>query len=86
MSSSLSSGTLSRPRASAVAVDDTYLRVTLVDGREISAPLNWFDWLARATDAQRQDFRIVGNGAGIWWEGLDDGVSVPLLLGLPTDS
>jgi hypothetical protein len=59
------------------------LWVTLRDGRELSVPLTWFDWLANATATQRQDLQILEDGAGIWWEQLDDGVSVPGLLGLP---
>ena len=39
--------------------------------------------MARATDDQRQDFKVVEDGAGIWWEPLEDGISVPSLLGLP---
>jgi len=66
-----------------VTVDASRLRVTLDDGREIVVPLGWFDWLANATEDQRHDFRIVEGGAGIWWEQLEDGVSVPGLFGLP---
>lgn len=83
MTSSASSTKISRPRASAARCDSTRLWVTLRDGRELSVPLTWFDWLASATTAQRQDLEILEDGAGIWWEQLDDGVSVPGLLGLP---
>lgn len=83
MTSSTSGQALSRPRANAVTVDASRLRVTLDDGREIVVPLGWFDWLANATDDQRHDFRIVEGGAGIWWEQLEEGVSVPGLFGLP---
>ncbi len=48
-------------------------------------PAAWFDWLASATDAQRRGFRIIGGGAGLWWEALDDGISVPWLFGMPED-
>lgn len=83
MSSSASSPSLSRPRAVAVAVDASRLMVTLQDGREISVPLAWFDWLANATEGQRRDLRIIEGGAGIWWEQLEDAISVPGLLGHP---
>jgi hypothetical protein len=83
MSSSASSPSLSRPRAVAVALDATRLRVTLQDGREVTVPLAWFDWLANATEAQRADLRIIEGGAGIWWEELEDAISVPGLLGHP---
>ncbi len=72
-----------RPRAiSAVATDDR-LRVALEDGRELSVPLAWFGWLAGATNAQRANLEVIEFGLGIWWEALDEGVSVPWLLGLP---
>lgn len=74
---------MTRPRAAAVRVDACRLVVTLRDGREISVPVAWFDWLAEATEEQRRDLRIAEDGAGIWWNQLDDGVSVPGLFGLP---
>jgi hypothetical protein len=75
--------TRSSPRAVKARVEAERLRVVLDDGREISVPVRWFDWLAGATDSQRRDMRIAEGGAGIWWPQLDDGVSVPGLLGLP---
>ena len=46
-------------------------------------PIAWWDWLAGATDAQRSDLAIIEGGQGIWWDQLDDGLSVPGLFGLP---
>jgi len=45
-------------------------------------PIKWFGFLAASTEEQRRDVRILGDGDGLWWEGLDEGVSVPGLLGL----
>jgi hypothetical protein len=73
----------SRPIATAAAVVADRLHVTLVDGREIIVPVNWFDWLANATEEQRSVLDLIEGGEGIWWEQLDEGVSVPGLLGLP---
>jgi hypothetical protein len=72
-----------RPRAMSAAVADDRLRVALEDGRELSVPVDWFGWLATATDEQRNDLEVIEYGLGIWWEALDEGVSVPWLLGLP---
>jgi len=83
MSSSAGSTLLSRPRAVRARVDADRLWVSLEDGRDVSVPVTWFEWLARATDDQRHDIRIIEGGAGIWWEQLEDGVSVPWLFGLP---
>jgi hypothetical protein len=46
-------------------------------------PLSWFRWLDESTPEQQADLRIIEGGLGIWWEALDEGVSVPWLLGLP---
>jgi predicted RNase H-like HicB family nuclease len=73
------------PRASAVSIDDDRLRVRLRDGRTIDVPLASLDWLASATDRDRRDVRIVESGAGLWWDAIDEGLSVPGLLGLPED-
>ena len=83
MSSSTSSPALTRPRAVKAQVRRTQLLVHLTDGRALSVPIGWFPWLAGATVEDRADLRIIENGAGIWWEQLGDGVSVPSLLGLP---
>jgi hypothetical protein len=49
----------------------------------LSVPTAWFEWLARPSDDDRADQRIVEGGQGILWERLDDGISVPGLFGLP---
>ena len=83
MTSSTTEQALRRPRAATVVVDETHLRVALVDGRELAVPVEWFEWLARATPPQRNDLTIIEGGAGIVWNSLDDSLSVPGLLGLP---
>ncbi len=82
MSSLISAPDL-RPRASSAFIDGDRLRVTLEDGRELGVPLSWFGWLDGATPEQLADLAIIEYGLGIWWETLDEGVSVPWLLGLP---
>lgn len=72
-----------RPTATAATVIGDRLSVTLNDGRELAVPISWFGWLADAPVAKRTDLRIIENGLGLWWEQLDEGVSVPGLLGLP---
>jgi hypothetical protein len=82
MSSSITSPD-TRPRATAAVIEGERLRVTLTDGRDVSIPTSWYAWLHGATDAQRADLTIIEGGLGIWWEQLDDGISVPGLLGQP---
>lgn len=83
MSISTNSAWLAWPRAASARIESGQLRVELTDGREIGVPLDSFGWLADATEDQRRDLVIIEGGAGLWWELLDDGVSVPSLLGLP---
>ena len=85
MTSFAPSPPLASPRAVAADVRGERLIVTVQDGREITVPIAWFDFLALATEDQRADLRVIGGGAGIWWEQLDDGISVPQLFGLPAD-
>lgn len=63
-------------------VSSDELIVRTVDGRAIHTPLSWFPFLVSASEEQRQNFRIVG--WTIFWEALDEGVSMePILLGCP---
>ena len=72
------------PTAIDVTVSDDALRVTLADGREVSAPLEWFPRLRDATPKQRRAWRFIGRGRGIHWAEVDEDVSVRGLLGLPS--
>ncbi|NMC71276.1 MAG: DUF2442 domain-containing protein [Myxococcales bacterium] len=66
--------------ATHVRVDDERLVVTLADGREVSAPLEWFPRLRDGSPEQRSAWRLIGGGIGIRWEALDEDVSVAGLL------
>jgi hypothetical protein len=44
------------------------LHVILADGREISAPLEWFPRLRNATDDQSKNWRLIGDGIEIHWK------------------
>ena len=63
-----------------VQFDANSLRVQLSDGREITVPLEWFPSLRDATDAQRNKWRLIGKGAGVHWDALDEDISVQGLL------
>ena len=66
--------------ATAVRVTPSVLRVTLADGREITAPLEWFPRLQKANRKQRCSWRLIGGGVGIHWEEIDEDISVQALL------
>jgi hypothetical protein len=58
------------------------LKVILADGREISAPLEWFPRLREANTEQRKKWRLIGKGVGIHWEDIDEDISVTSLLSI----
>jgi hypothetical protein len=72
-------------RAKQVRVQGDTLTFVLVDGRVLSVPLSWFPRLLNATQAERDDWRLIGDGEGIHWKSVDEDISVPLLLGLPCE-
>jgi hypothetical protein len=71
---------LSGPVASDVWFDSDMMHIRLLDGREISAPLEWFPKLRDATVEQRKKWRLIGRGVGIHWDVLDEDISVAALL------
>jgi len=63
-----------------VATTEDALRITLADGRELAAPLEWFPRLRDATPEQRGHWRLVGGGEGIHWPDIDEDIAVETLL------
>jgi hypothetical protein len=72
----------SKPVADSVDVSctDDELLVTLADGRRVSAPLEWFPRLLKATPEQRSKWRLIGGGVGIHWHDVDEDIAVRTLL------
>lgn len=68
------------PCAATVAFENDCLVVGLEDGRSVSVPLEWFPSLRDATEAQRNNWELIGGGIGIHWEDLDEDLSVNGLL------
>ena len=68
------------PRAVGVELDDDVLAVDIADGRKLTVPLAWFPRLLHATRAQRDNWRLIGDGQGIHWPDLDEDLSVLGLL------
>lgn len=75
-------GTDVEPLAIDVEFPADKLHVTLKDGREIAAPLDWFPRLRKATPKERRNWRLIGGGLGIRWEEIDEDISVESLLRL----
>jgi len=65
-----------KPRA--VEFTASELVVTLVDGRRIATPLDWYPRLKRASAAQRANYEIMP--MGIHWPDVDEDLSVAGML------
>ncbi|HEX4293809.1 MAG TPA: DUF2442 domain-containing protein [Rhizomicrobium sp.] len=71
-------------RVADVRVSPTTLTVVLRDGREISAPLEWFPKLKQASVQDRAVWEPTATGHGIHWPKIDEDLSVDgLLKGTP---
>ncbi|HEX3599692.1 MAG TPA: DUF2442 domain-containing protein [Lacipirellulaceae bacterium] len=66
--------------AKQVDFDDTTIRVTFIDGRVLSVPLNWFPLLRDATPQQRANCEIGGGGIGLHWPDIDEDLSIAGLM------
>ena len=63
-----------------VAIDEASLHFVLADGREISAPLEWFPRLRDASESQRRNWRLIGRGIGVHWPEIDEDIAVSTLM------
>jgi hypothetical protein len=62
--------------ATYVVVSDDAVTVSLSDGRALTLPLEWYPRLKFGTPAERNNWRLVGDGVGIHWPDLDEDLSV----------
>ena len=70
-----------------VRVTDDELVVALADGRTLSVPLVWYPSLLNASDAQRSDWELIGDGEGVHWPQIDEDLSAEgLLRGIPSSA
>jgi hypothetical protein len=72
------------PRLLSVQVSEDEITAFLLDGRTISVPIAWSWRLSEATQGQRLNFEIIGDGLGIHWPDIDEDISVEgMLYGSP---
>jgi hypothetical protein len=69
-----------KPLAKTVSFSNDEMTVSLVDGRSITVPLNWFPKLAGAAADELVNWELLGDGQGIHWPTLDEDLSVAGLL------
>lgn len=65
-------------RARSVEFTATELVVTLVDGRKIVTPLDWYPRLGRASPAERANYEIMP--MGIHWPDIDEDLGIVGML------
>lgn len=68
------------PVAVEVTVTDDDLAVDLADGRCIHVPLAWYPRLFYASDTERQNWQLLGDGYAIEWPDLDEHIGIEGLL------
>ena len=72
-------------RAQDIKITKDEMSVELIDGRTMVVPLVWYPRVFNATERERNNWRLIGNGEGIHWPDLDEDISVEhLLAGIPS--
>ena len=69
-----------RPLAHSVNFTEYSMNVDLLDGSTISVPIAWFPTLSKASQSQRENWELLGDGEGIHWPEIDEDLSVSGLL------
>jgi hypothetical protein len=74
------SGTCEERRLAGVAFQGDTLVAGFTDGSRVSVDVRRFPRLSQATRAERNKWRLIGQGAGVHWEAIDEDLSVENLL------
>lgn len=69
-----------RDLASDIWFDNDHIFVRLTNGVEISTSLKYFPRLMNANPDQRNKWELIGKGVGIYWEEIDEDISIKTLL------
>ena len=69
------------PGATSLKVTEEALTAYLADGRIISAPLAWYPRLVHATQEERDNWELFGDGLHMHWPDLDEDLSIQGMLG-----
>ena len=77
---SVSANELVGPAATHVTVSETTIDIKLSDGRSLSVPISWYPRLEHGTEAERNNWTLIGSGLGIHWPDLDEDISVEALI------
>jgi hypothetical protein len=68
------------PLATTVTIAADDFTVELADGRRLVVPLAWYPRLLNGSDAERQNWQLLGDGYAIEWPALDEHIGIEGLL------
>jgi hypothetical protein len=68
------------PVARRVETTANHLIVDLVDDRRLIVPLTWYPRLQHATDAERKNWQLLGDGYALEWPDIDEHIGIEGLL------
>jgi len=77
---STSANEFDRPAATHVSVSESTIDIELSDGRSLSVPVSWYPRLEHGTEAECNNWTLIGSGHGIHWPDLDEDISVEALV------
>jgi len=67
-------------RAKKISITNRSLTMKLADGRTITVPLEWYPRLLHGTEKERNNWRLTGDGEGVYWPELNEDICVENLL------
>ena len=77
----------SEPKIKNMKINEDEIIADLQDGRTISVPLAWSWRLSGASEDQRMNYEIIGDGVGVHWPDVDEDISAQgMLTGVPARS
>jgi hypothetical protein len=68
------------PTIVSIEIAQDKLIVQLEDQRQLTIPLDWYPRLQDATDKERKNWELLGDGYAIHWPDLDEHIGVEGLL------
>jgi hypothetical protein len=72
------------PKIKSIKINEDEIVADLQDGRTISVPLAWLWRLSNASENQRMNYEIIGDGFGVHWPDVDEDISAQgMLTGIP---
>ena len=68
------------PIAVDIEMSDRRFTVNLTDGRALTVPLEWYPRLYYASQSERDNWQLLGDGYAIEWPDVDEHIGVEALL------